>query len=161
VCIDQTKQHCRTKRRRQWFLRGSDPSIPVSRSRKWTQLLGAISEDGGQFVARSDEALTQDHAVHFLGAIRDEFDGQLLIVLDNASYFTAKRVQAFADDCEDIELLYLPPYSPELNPVEECWRQLSDRLGNRLFRTLPELKAAIQRALRAISPPDVCNYLCP
>ncbi len=52
----------------------------------------------------------------------------------------------------------LPPYSPELNPVEECWRQLQTALSNRFFDSLDELTTAIDTALQQLSVPEVRNY---
>ena len=47
-----------------------------------------------------------------------------------------------------IHLLPLPPYSPELNPVEGLWDQIKDELCNRVFATLEALEAAVTAALR-------------
>jgi transposase len=49
---------------------------------------------------------------------------------------------------EHIHLLPLPPYSPELNPVEGLWDQVKDGLCNRLFPTFDELEAALTETLR-------------
>jgi hypothetical protein len=45
-----------------------------------------------------------------------------------------------------------------LNPVEECWRQLKDALGNRFFDSLDELTAAIDKALDRVAVPNMSNY---
>jgi transposase len=52
----------------------------------------------------------------------------------------------------------LPAYSPELNPVEECWRQLQDALSNRFFDSLEQLTTAIDTALDQLSLPNVSDY---
>jgi transposase len=69
----------------------------------------------------------------------------LLVVLDGAPYFQASAVT-------------LPSYSPELNPVEECWRQLQTALSNRFFDSLDELTTAIDTALQQLSVPQIRNY---
>ena len=46
-------------------------------------------------------------------------------------------------------------------PREECWRQLDQELGNRLFETLDDLRDAALFALNRIKAPDVFTYLCP
>ena len=71
---------------------------------------------------------------------------------------TEQEHEQFVEDTP-IELCYLPGGSPELNPVEECWRQLNQALGNRLFDTLDELQEAALAALGDIKPPDVFTYL--
>jgi transposase len=105
---------------------------------KWdsTKLLGAVSAAGETFFLPCEENL-----------------------LDNASYFTANAVQEFVEDTP-IELCYLPRGSPELNPTEECWRKLTQALGNRLFETLTELQDAALFALKNLESPEIFTYLC-
>ena len=54
--------------------------------------------------------------IHFLRALREDFDEELIVVLDNAPYFASEK---FAENA-GIELCTLPQYSPQLDPVEEC-----------------------------------------
>ncbi|OYR67033.1 hypothetical protein DJ79_09625 [Halorubrum ezzemoulense] len=98
--------------------------------------------------------------MRLLDALQTEFGEKICVVLDNASYFTANKVQEFAEDTP-IELCYLPRGSPELNPAEECWRQLDQELGNRLFDTLDGLREAALSVLNRVEIPDVFAYLCP
>ena len=95
-----------------------------------------------------------------MDALQTEFGEKLCVVLDNASYFTAKAVQEFVKETP-IELCYLPRGSPELNPAEECWKKLNQALGNRLFDTLDDLGDAALAALDSINPLDIFTYLCP
>jgi len=91
-------------------------------------------------------------------ALQTEFGEKICVILDNASYFTANKVQEFAEGTP-IELCYLPRGSAPVNRVEECWRRLNQALGNRLFNTLDELQQAALIALDAIEPPNVFTYL--
>ncbi len=47
-----------------------------------------------------------------------------------------------------ITLVFLPSYSPELNPVEQVWKALRKELANRIFESLEELEEAVCEALR-------------
>lgn len=69
-------------------------------------------------------------------------------------------MKEFAEDA-GIELCYLPRYSPQMNPVKECWRQLNLHLKNRLFEDLDQFNRAIQESLDFVNPPSMFNYLCP
>ena len=91
---------------------------------------------------------------------KTEFGKKICVALDSASYFTANAVQEFAEDTP-IELCYLPRGSAPVNPAEECWRQLNQELGNRLFDTLHGLRDAALSALNRMNVPDVFTYLCP
>jgi len=50
---------------------------------------------------------------------------------------------------DNLRIITLPAYSPELNPVEGLWDQIKDHLCNRVFPTLAELEAVLIAALRA------------
>jgi transposase len=52
---------------------------------------------------------------------------------------------------DDLAFVTLQSYSPELNPVEECWRQLQAALSNRFFGSLDELTTAIDTVLDQLS----------
>ncbi|MFC7197819.1 IS630 family transposase [Halosimplex aquaticum] len=157
VCIDQTKKSVQVEPRAAWFPRGTRPSVELSGQRDWTCLLGAITEDGDRFFSRFEEYVTADHAKHFILALCEEFEDDLLVVLDGAPYFQASAVTDLAAR-DDLAFVTLPAYSPELNPVEECWRQLQQALSNRFFDSLNELTTAIDTALDQLSVPKVSNY---
>ena len=94
---------------------------------------------------------------HFILSLCKEFEDGLLIVLDGAPYFQASAVTDLAAR-DDLVFVTLPAYSPELNPVEECWRQLQAALSNRFFESLDDLTTAIDTALDQLSIPKVSNY---
>jgi hypothetical protein len=74
-----------------------------------------------------------------------------VVVLDNASAHTSTAVKAAAPllAAAGVTLYYLPPYSPELNRIEELWRQIKyQELPVRSYRTLADLRAAVEGALR-------------
>jgi hypothetical protein len=125
--------------------RGTQPSVELSGQHDWTCLLAAITVFSDRFFARFEEYVTAEHAEHFILVLCTEFKDDLLIVLDVAPYFQASTVT-------------LPAYSPELNPVEECWRQLQAALSNRFFEPLGDLTTAIDTALDQLSVPEVSNY---
>ncbi|UHH26676.1 IS630 family transposase [Halobacterium noricense] len=156
VCIDQTKKSVQVEPRAAWFPRGTRPSVELSGQRKWTCLLGAITEDGDCFFSRFEEYVTAEHAKHFILALCKGFEDDLLVVLDGAPYFQASAVTGLAAR-DDLAFVTLPSYSPELNPVEECWRQLQAALSNRFFDSLDET-TAIDTALDQLSIPKVSNY---
>lgn len=86
-----------------------------------------------------------------------------IVVLDNLG---AHKV---AGICEAVErkgarLIYLPPYSPDLNPIEQCWSKIKSFLRGAQARTREALEEAIQQALTTITESDArawfkhCGY---
>jgi len=135
VCLDQIKKSVQVEPRAAWFPRGTRPSVELSGQRDWTCLLGAITEDSECFFSRFTEYVTANHAKNFIYSLCEEFEEDLIIVLDGAPYFQASTVTDLAAG-DDLALVTFLAYSPELNPVEECWRQLQDTLSNRFFESL-------------------------
>ncbi|WP_234403471.1 IS630 family transposase [Halarchaeum acidiphilum] len=158
LTIDQTRQDLSTLIYA-WFPEGERPSLPVTGAWDSIKLLGAVSDSGETFFLSCAENFNSDTTIRLLDALQTEFGEKICVVLDNASYFRANAVQEFVEDTP-IELCYLPRDSPELNPAEECWRQLDQELGNRLFDTLDDLRDAALSALNRIKVPDIFTYLC-
>jgi transposase len=98
-------------------------------------LLGAITEDGDRFLSRFEEYVTADYTKHFILKLCKGIEDDLIVVLDGAPYFQASAVTDLAAR-DDLAFATLPVYSPELNPVEECWRQLQQALSDRFFDSL-------------------------
>ena len=55
-------------------------------------------------------------------------------------------------------LCYLPPYSPDFNPIEKCWAQLKQKLHALKARSVPALQQALQEALSALTSQNAANY---
>jgi transposase len=81
---------------------------------------------------------------HFAGAFPDSFN---LLVLDNGAFHKAQAVQWPAN----VAAVFLPPYSPELNPIERLWRDLKDKLAAGVFQPLDALSEAVGRILQSYS----------
>ncbi len=129
----------------------------IIRPTDWTCLLGATTENGDRFFARFEEYVTAEHAKHIILVLYKELEDGLLIVLDGAPYFQASAVTDLAAR-DELAFVTLPAYSPELNPVEECWRQLQAALSNHFFESLGVLPTAIDTALDQTSIPEVSYY---
>ena len=57
-----------------------------------------------------------------------------------------------------VRLLYLPPYSPDFSPIEECWSKVKTLLRAKAARTLEALEQAIAEALAAITSQDAHGW---
>ncbi len=72
-----------------------------------------------------------------------------VVVMDNASFHKSARIQQLIEQA-GCELLFLPPYSPDLNKIEKFWARLKHYLGKTL-RTFDCLWDAVDHAFRALS----------
>ena len=107
-----------------WSLRGDPHRIPANTGRQRYNVLGAYDPHGHEycFLLTADN-INQDRLIEFLGLLRVKFPdkNKLYLILDNASYNHALRVKAEAKK-QGVILDYLPPYSPNLNPIERLWK---------------------------------------
>jgi len=158
VAVDQTRKTIGCDLYRSWFPRGERVNLPFWRRSKGVKLLGAVSDEQEFFATEVSNRFTSDVTIRFLRALQDEFGEKIHVLLDNASYFKSQQVRDFVKETQ-IEVTYFPRGSPDLNPVEECWRQLKRTLGNRFFGSIDELRPAVTTALRQINPPKITDYL--
>ena len=75
----------------------------------------------------------------------DDWVGEIVVVLAKAAMHRAKAVSAFVETQARLSVVYLPPYSPELNPIEKVWAYVKRNvLGNFCARTTKELRARLR-----------------
>lgn len=73
--------------------------------------------------------------ISFLTQLRQKFQGKhVIIILDNASIHKSKTVRAFLERWQTIHLFFLPPYSPEYNPVELMWKWVKSKIHGFCYR---------------------------
>ena len=120
-------------------------SAPVRKSAK---VFGALSlSHKPRFHFAFAERFNAETFLKFLKAIVRRSTRKVLLVLDNVGYHHARMVQAWVNDNEDkLELHFLPPHSPQFNPIEILWRQ-TKRIAthNRHLPTLAELHGKLFR----------------
>jgi transposase len=81
-----------------------------------------------------------------------------IVILDNLGSHKVTGVRQ-AIEAAGATLLYLPPYSPDLNPIEQLFAKLKALLRKAAARTVDALYAAIAAALAACHPDECSNYL--
>jgi len=158
VVIDQTRKAVGCDLYRAWFPVGERVRMPYWRTYESVRLLGEITENGETFFTEVADSFNSDVTTQMLQSLQYTFGEKIHVILDNATYFTSNKVAEFVDDSA-IKVTHLPTGSPDMNPVEECWRQLKKRLGNRFFGSVDELRPAIRRVLNDLNPPGIFGYL--
>lgn len=80
-----------------------------------------------------------------------------IVVMDNLSIHKNKEIEKFINSA-GAELKYLPPYSPDLNPIEKMWSKMKSFLRKWKIRTKEFLPAAIDKALSYVRPADCVGW---
>ncbi len=119
---------------------------------KTLTLLGAMSVEG--LVAAMTVEAPTDREV-FLAYLEQVLCPRLqpgnVVVMDNLSSHKVAGVRELIE-AAGAELLYLPPYSPDFNPIEQCWSKLKQALRSAKARSVDALQQALSEAIPTISP---------
>jgi transposase len=138
-----------------WGLTGSRPTAVRQTEYEWVYLFGAVNPQTGESSALLAPTVNTEYMNHHLRFIREQAgtDVHVLLVLDRAGWHVAKALEVPSN----LTLLYLPPYSPELNPLERLWVYLrSHYLSNRAYGDYDDLLAASGTAWNQLTPEHLC-----
>ena len=147
-------------RRRTWSTRGVTPLVTLPANWEKLSTIGAITS-GGQFLQNTKTgAIRSMDVIGFFQHLLRHIQGDIVVVLDNAGIHRAKAVQAFVASHERFSLVYLPPYAPELNPIELVWAYVKRQvLGNFCARTLTALKQKLIGGWQRVRYLDLPQHL--
>jgi len=142
-----------------------DPVVIHASTRKSIACFGAVSLQSGKFICALSPIFNAVTFEMFLKKLlRHRSQGKkMVVILDNARYHHAKLLKPLLKKHQKhLELVFLPPYSPQLAPIERVWR-LARRLAthNRYFASLEEVQIAIESCFdRWRKPNSVLRRLC-
>lgn len=125
--------------------------IPTPAGRKRFNVLGALDAITKEVITVTNTSYINSQSVcNMLKKIRDQLsaDEVITIVLDNAKYQRCKLVMNYAKNI-DIELLFLPSYSPNLNLIERLWKFVKkDCLYSKYYEKFDEFRYAIEDCIK-------------
>ena len=130
---------------RMWSLKGKQPRVISASTRQKVGFLGAINLKTGQLLTKKAPTFNSDTFGDFLYYLLQHTEGKLFLILDNASWHRAQDLKKFFfENRHRLVRIFLPPYSPELNPIERVWRITRRQIThNRYFESIEDLEAAL------------------
>ena len=135
-----------------WILEGERKGMPTTASQKRLSFIGGICLDGHKFFYQQATEVNAESIASFLVELRKRHPEKCVIHLiwDNAGYHRDEAIQAFAEGLA-IKLHYLPPYSPNLNPIERLWKLMHEHVTyNTYYETFAEFTEATIEFLKSI-----------
>ena len=143
---DECRVGLHTLTRRCWGLRGQRVVVPKQQRYQWEYVYGAVEVVAGGTQFQFLPSVSLELSAGFLEQIAaSDPTAEHVVIWDGAGFHPTSKAASLP---ARIHLLALPPYSPELNPVEGLWDQIKDGLCNRVFATLDDLEAGLTEALR-------------
>ncbi len=134
--------------RRCWAPRGMRPNVPSQMVREYTYAYVAVSPHDGAMDSLIMPEVSEQAMSIFLREVSERYPGEfILMAMDGAGWHKAKTLKI----PENMALIFLPPYSPELNPVEHVWDNIrEDGFRNEVFNSIEAVEDQLSRCLAAL-----------
>lgn len=150
--MDESRFGLLSIQRRCLTAKGVKPLVPYQHRFQNFYLFGAYNPSSGDHftleLPKCNSAWFQLWMDEFSRHRSEEFK---IVILDNGAFHKSKDLEVPSN----IALLFLPPYSPELNPAEMIWRHIKDQLANIIFETLDKLSDAVAEIIKNLSPQTI------
>jgi transposase len=139
-------------RRRRLTARGVQPVGLVQPTFEWFYVYGAVAPTTGERFFLALPYLNAESFQLFVPALAAAFADSLnILLLDNSGAPTAQRLIMPTN----VRLVFLPPYGPELSPIERVWRDLKDDLAWQQFLNVDAQQDEVGQWLRAYDAPTL------
>jgi len=155
---DESRFGLFTKNGRMLTARSVKPVCKYQQVFQSTYLYGAFSPiDGNSFMLNLPYCNTDCFQLSLEQFSQQNPNEIKIIVLDNGAFHKAKRLKI----PKDIILIFLPAYSPELNPAEKMWQKYKRAFTNKIFNTIDEIENFIMIECKKCTKETVksiCSY---
>jgi transposase len=139
---------------RMWAPVGQQPEVPAPGQNEKKVVYGGVDYKTGKLTYTLADTKSGAEFLAFLVVLVARYVGRkIVLVCDNGRFHATKAVQQWlAEHRDQIEVFWLPPYSPSLNLIERLWGHIKRTiLANVLFADLHELVAAFRRGVRYLT----------
>lgn len=128
-----------------WIKKGTDKQIPANSGRSRINLTGAIDILSHKVFVQEDKTLNADATIRFFRLLEQNYPEKkrIHVFCDNAPYYRNRFVTEYLKTSK-IQLHFLPPYSPNLNPIERLWKWMKETVTyNTYYSGFYEFRQAI------------------
>lgn len=135
--------------RKMWSIKGHRVVAPMNRRYDWGYLFGAIEVGGPGSEFLYTDGINKEFDRNFLKQIAEsDLNCEHVVIGDGAGFHNKEGQDNLKELGSNIHIITLPPYSPELNPIEKLWDIVKDSVCNKLWQNLAELEESITATLR-------------
>ena len=141
-----------------WCFPGLRPTVPCHHIQEYRYAYGAVEPlTGDSFFLVLPWSNTACMNV-FLSGLSESFpDDIILLAVDKASWHTTKNLTI----PENIRIFYLPPCTPEMNPIEQIWKEIRKRgFKNEIFATLEKVVGRLCDVINSLSQETIFSITC-
>lgn len=153
-CEDESRFGLKTIERTKITAKGVQPVGVSQWIFKTVWLYGLVEPVSGEYVLWEFSHLDSVCFEAFLDYFSQQYPNEMHIIqLDNSGAHTASQINV----PDNIQLLFQPPYAPELNPIERLWKFIKDKLAWQLWTDLDELTSEIEFHIRQLTKATIAS----
>ena len=173
VFQDEVHYQVQTSVTTKWALKGSKPKVMSKPGKQSVAYSGYLIPDTGELIVNKPGWFNYETVIQsfrdFISAMPSKNDGKYCMVLDNAPWHKkairliwTEKLPEYQDIRDKMTYLNLPPYSPDLNPIEQVWRiTRREMTHNRYYPSKESLESALDEYYSKLRKPNVkLSALC-
>jgi transposase len=140
-----------------WAPKEQQPRVLSPSVRHKVGFLGALNLKTGYLLMQEATTFNSETFGDYIRCLLESTHGKIYLIMDNAKWHRAKVLKGFFESNQDrLVRIFLPPYSPELNPVERVWRITRRQVThNRYFPSVKDLRIALVSQFTKWEQPNV------
>jgi transposase len=162
-CEDEVHFQRHSSLIRMWAPKGQQPRVLSPSVRHKVGFFGALNLKTGRLLTQEAPTFNSMTFGDFIRYLLQSTQGKLYLILDNARWHRSQDLKDFFELNRDrLVLVFLPAYSPELNPIERVWRVTRRQVThNRYFLSLEDLRIALtSQFIKWQQPNNALKVLC-
>lgn len=138
-----------------WCKKGIRPTVPCHHVREYRYVYGAVEPSTGESSFLICPSCDTECMNLFLENLSKQFpDDYILLVCDGARWHNSKTMIV----PNNIEILHIPPYTPEMNPIEQIWEELREKgFRNECFSSLDQVVDRLCLIIQNLSPDTIMS----
>ena len=142
-----------SKPRSCWTVEKERPCVPCHHIRQYRYAYGAVSPQNGEHFFLVLPYSRTDCMNIFLEELSKAYPTKhIILICDNAPWHTSKKLIV----PNNIDILHIPPYTPEMNPIEQIWAEIRKRgFANQVFQTLEKVVDRLCETINNLHSCDV------
>lgn len=128
-----------------WIKKGKEKQVKSNTGGSRININGIYNPITQDILIREDQTINADSTIEFFKEIKDRYKdkSKIYLIVDNARYYRNKKVKEYTDKSR-IEMIFLPPYSPNLNLIERLWKLLRKKvINNQYYDSFKKFRDAV------------------
>jgi putative transposase len=127
-------------------------TVPSQHVREFQYVYGAVDPRDGEYFFMTAPKCNSDWMNAFFSELSKKYpDDCIILIMDNARWHTSGILEVPSN----IHCLFIPPYTPEMNPIERMWKEIRKSFANKLFGSLKLVEKELMKVTQNLTSEEV------